>query len=248
MSLAHVAPAPVDGALRAARTSLWMAYQPIVDCQGGRCHGYEALVRNGEPTLLAPDHLFLAAERQGQLFHLGRQIRAEVAADLVRLPMAEPSYLFVNLHARDLLDDELYDARAPLSQHAHRIVYEITEREALDGVDDAEARVARLRALGFRVAIDDLGAGFAGLSTLALLAPEVVKLDMSLVRDLHANPRKRTIVECLVDLCRRLDVQLVAEGVESLAERDLLVKLGCTLLQGYFFGRPGRGFVPPASL
>lgn len=237
-----------DAALGSARASLWMAYQPIVDCQHGRAYGYEALVRSQEPTLLAPNMLFAAAEQHGELFALGRQIRDEVALDLSRHVMADACYIFVNLHARDLLDEHLYDVRAPLSQHAHRVVYEITERETLDVVDDAAERVAKLRALGFRVAIDDLGAGFAGLSTLALLGPEVVKLDMSLVRDLHSHPRKRPIVEAVVRLCRQMGIHLVAEGVETLAERDLLVSLGCSLLQGYFFGRPGRGFVPPGAL
>ena len=243
--LPHRMHSELERRLTAAHGSLWMAYQPIVDWQARRLFGFEALVRSGEPTLATPMALFEGAERLGRLFALGRQIRAQVAADLARDVVPDACSIFVNLHARDLLDSELFDARSPLSQHAHRIVFELTERTALDAVVDAAARVRRLRALGFRIAIDDLGAGFAGLSTFAELEPEVVKLDMSLVRDLPHHPRKRMVVEALVSMCSKLQVQMVAEGVETAPERDLLIEMKCPLLQGYLFGRPQRGFCRP---
>jgi EAL domain-containing protein (putative c-di-GMP-specific phosphodiesterase class I) len=159
---------------------------------------------------------------------------------------AEGTVLFVNLHAGDLCDDSLLASSAPLSKIARRVVLEITERAALDEVKDARARVAQLRQMGFRIAIDDLGAGYAGLTSFAQLEPEVVKLDMSLVRDVHKEPTRRRLIHSMTELCREMGMLVVAEGVETESERDALAGLGCQLLQGYLFARPGKGF-PPVS-
>jgi EAL domain-containing protein (putative c-di-GMP-specific phosphodiesterase class I) len=99
-------------------------------------------------------------------------------------------------------------------------------------VRDVQARIARLREMGFRIAVDDLGAGYAGLTSFAQLEPEVVKLDMSLVRGVHAQPTKLTLVRTMVSMCRELGMQVVAEGIETPQERDAMVNAGCDLLQG----------------
>ena len=112
---------------------------------------------------------------------------------------------------------------------------------------DVQDKVALLRELGFKIALDDLGAGYAGLTSFTQLEPEFVKLDMSLVRGIHETPAKRKIVGSMVELCHDMDQQIVAEGIESAQERDVLVELGCDLLQGYLFAKPGRPF-PTVSL
>src|SRR5207249_3254913 len=93
-----------------------------------------------------------------------------------------------------------------------------------------------------RIAVDDLGAGYAGLSSFAQLEPEVVKLDMTLVRDAPGSLTKQRLIRSMVTLCDEMGLTVVAEGVETAAERDVLVALGCHLLQGYLLGRPGRPF------
>ncbi len=150
--------------------------------------------------------------------------------------------LFVNLHASDLNDPELLDSCSHLSGIGHRVILEITERASLDGVKDVASRVKKLREQGFNIAIDDLGAGYAGLSSFAQLEPEVAKLDMSLVRGIDQQPKKQSIVRAMVQLCEELGILVVAEGVEATGERDRLVDLGCDLLQGYLFAKPERGF------
>jgi EAL domain-containing protein (putative c-di-GMP-specific phosphodiesterase class I) len=125
---------------------------------------------------------------------------------------------------------------------ADRIVLELTERASLDEISDVRSRIANLRRMGFRIAIDDLGAGYSGLGYFASLQPEVVKLDLGLVRDLDTQPTKRKLIHSIVMLCDELRILVVAEGVETAAERDALTSLGCDLLQGYLFARPGRGF------
>jgi EAL domain-containing protein (putative c-di-GMP-specific phosphodiesterase class I) len=119
---------------------------------------------------------------------------------------------------------------------------EITERSSLDEVKDVRSRVAALRELGFSIAVDDLGAGYAGLTSFTLLEPEIVKLDMSLVRDVHQNSTKQKVVRSMTALAKDMGVIVVGEGVECKAERDALVDLGCDLLQGFLFARPGRPF------
>jgi EAL domain-containing protein (putative c-di-GMP-specific phosphodiesterase class I)/CheY-like chemotaxis protein len=234
--------AAVEVRFRSALESLWIAYQPILSWRTKRIHGYEGLVRSDEPTLQGPRELFDAAERLGELHELGRTIRARVAADAARAPA--DCRLFVNVHAADLDDPDLFSSAAPLSGVARRVVLELTERYPLDHIEGVHARVASLRALGFQIAVDDLGAGYAGLSCFTLLGPDVVKLDMSLIRSIHTSKRKRSIVKSMIDLATtELGMLVICEGVETDDERDTLAHLGADLFQGYLLARPEREFV-----
>jgi len=228
----------------AALAGLWMAYQPIIDWPDKSLFGYESLVRTTGSALSNPGLLFDAAEQLGHVQELGRQIRRAVAGAVHEAP--PEIALFVNLHSADLNDEELFSADAPLSEHAHRVVLEVTERASLERVKDVQGAMDRLRKLGYRIAVDDLGAGYAGLSSFSQLEPDIVKLDMSLIRDIHASNRKSNIVRSMIAVCARdLGTKVVCEGVETEAERDTLDSLGATLLQGYLFGRPERGFRDP---
>jgi EAL domain-containing protein (putative c-di-GMP-specific phosphodiesterase class I) len=222
---------------------LTMAYQPVVDVAAGKVFGYEALMRTSEKAYPSPLAVLEAAERLDRLPDLGRRIREIVAAQTAQAP--ELSAVLVNLHPRDLLDDQLFDPKAPLSTVARRVILEVTERSLLEDVPNPHARIARLRSLGFRVAVDDLGAGYAGLNSFAQLEPDVVKLDLSLVRDIHLSSMKRSLVQAMIEVCRSLNVLLIAEGVETGAERDVLAELRCPLMQGYLFARPGPDFPLP---
>ena len=149
--------------------------------------------------------------------------------------------MYVNLHPIELLDESLADP-AGLGAHASRIVLEVTERASLSEIEGSQARVKALRAAGFRVAVDDLGAGYSGLSSRTDLEPDTVKLDMTLVRDVWQSPVKKSVVRAMTELCSELGVTLVAEGVETQQERIALEALGVKLMQGYLFGRPTRQF------
>jgi EAL domain-containing protein (putative c-di-GMP-specific phosphodiesterase class I) len=228
-----------------ALDSLWMAYQPIVSWSRREVFGYEALLRSRETALPHPEAILDAAERLGRLHDLGRAIRGRAAEPAARMPAG--ATLFVNLHTQDLLDAELFEPDRPLARIAASVVLEITERSSLLHVRDVQARIARLREMGFRIAVDDLGAGYAGLTSFAQLEPEVVKLDMSLVRGVHLQPTKLTLVRTMVSMCRELQMQVVAEGIETPEERDAMVNAGCDLLQGYLFAQPEAAF-PAAAL
>jgi EAL domain-containing protein (putative c-di-GMP-specific phosphodiesterase class I)/CheY-like chemotaxis protein len=223
-----------------AMKTLWMAYQPIVSLKAHAVYGYEALLRSYEPSLREPPDLLDAAHRLGRVPQLGRAVRSRVALDAAHLPVG--ARLLVNLDAIELNDGELYAAESPLGNTGSPVVLELTERESLDGVHDVSARVARLRAMGFMIAIDDLGSGYAGLATISQLEPDIAKLDMSLVRNIHAEPRKRSIVRSMIELCGELGTVVVAEGVETPEERDTLAELGCDLLQGFLFAHPQKGY------
>ncbi len=219
-----------------ALATMWVAYQPIVSWAGQTVFAYEALVRNKEMTLRSPPDLFEAADRLGRVQELGRAIRDRVAGAAADLPVGE--LLFVNVHAMELDDDLLFSPDALLSQYAARVVLEITERAPIEKIRDVTTRVAKLRALGYRIAVDDLGAGYAGLASFAHLEPEVVKVDMSLIRGLDRSPMKQKLLSSIVSLCRELGIQMIAEGIETEAEREMLISLGGDLCQGYLFARP----------
>lgn len=220
---------------------LWMAFQPIVSFDRRQVVAYEALLRSEERALPHPGAILDAAERLGRLDELGRAIRRAVARAIEHAP--DDAQIFVNLHSHDLLDEDLFDPSAPLSAHAKRVVLEITERASLDEVTDIRGRIASLRQLGYQIAVDDLGAGYAGLTSFAQLDPNVVKLDMSLVRNLHLEPVKERLIKSITALCTEMKVRVVAEGVETAEERAVLIKSGCDLLQGYLFAKPSPQFV-----
>jgi EAL domain-containing protein (putative c-di-GMP-specific phosphodiesterase class I) len=225
-----------------ALASLSLVFQPLVDRQRRTTMGYEALMRTKEPSMPNPGVLLQAGERLGRLHELGRRVR-ELAATTFR-PTGDASTLFVNVHPSDLMDSDLYDRRAPLSKIAKHVVLEITERAALDDLTETKHRTAELRQRGFRIAIDDLGAGYAGLTSFATFEPEVVKLDMTLIRDIEKSPVKRHVVESMTRLCRELDMKVVAEGIETVPELACVIDLGCDYLQGYLLGRPASTLIP----
>lgn len=232
--------AELEASFDRALASLWIAYQPIVDARTGKTYGHEALLRSTEASLPHPGAVLDAAARLGRLDDLGRSVRDRASEPVAADP--EAGTLFVNLHVRDLLDPMLTSPQSPLTAIASRVVLEITERAKLDEGGDVRARIAELRALGFRIAIDDLGAGYSGLSSLAQLEPEVVKLDMSLVRGIDSSATRQRVVRSMTALSHEMGMLVVAEGVETPAERDTLIGLGCDLLQGYLLAKPARAF------
>lgn len=228
-----------------ALETLWMAMQPIVSVSERKIFAYEALLRTEEETLTYPSALILAAERLHRLNDLGRLIRKKVA-DIVRNGPNDMK-VFLNLHSLDLNDEALYEVASPLSYVANQVILEITERASLDEVHDLANRVIHLRELGFQIAIDDLGAGYAGLTSFTQLNPEIIKLDMSLIRGIDRDVKKQSVVRSMAKLSKELGMLTVAEGVETPRERDVVLQMGCNLLQGFLFARPARG-IPPVKI
>lgn len=220
-----------------ALARLYFVYQPVVRWSAREVLGYEVFVRSSEPSLADSQALFDAAERLERVHELGRAIRT-AASTPVAQASADRSVLFLNIHEQELLDDALFCPTNELSQLARRVVLEISERARLERVAELPRRVRELKACGFRVAIDDVGAGYAGLSSFSLLEPDLIKFDVALVRDVDHALGKRCVMRSMITVCRELGIEVVAEGVETRAELDTLLDLGCDVLQGYLFARP----------
>lgn len=229
-----------------ALSTINMFFQPIVYAHDHAIFGYEALLRTSDPDLPHPGAILDAAERLNRLTKLGRHIRTQVAKIIAKAEESRGA-IFVNLHALDLLDKSLSSPFSPLAKIAQRVVLEVTERASLESITDVRFRVAELRGMGFRIAIDDLGAGHARMNQFTPLDTDFVKLDMSLVRDIDSHPMKQELVGSIIKLCKDQDILVIGEGVETLAECDLLRQIGCDLLQGYYIARPAPPFVsvPP---
>ena len=225
-------------------TSLTMHFQPIVRAATRARFGYEALMRSTDRALPHPGAVLDAAERLEKVTMLGRAIRAQTAKVIADAPTSR-GLVFVNLHMLDFQDQQLTSTFAPLSKVASRVVLEITERTSLQGQSDLPYRLAELRELGFKIAIDDLGGGHARMGTFSPFDTDFVKLDMSLVRDLDKQPLKQQLVRSIIEVCSEGGTMVIGEGVETEAEAQTLVDLGCHLLQGYLIARPALPFSDP---
>lgn len=227
-------PSALEWALDEAMDSLQLAAQPIVRAGDGSLYGRELLLRTGSARLPDPTAVLEAAERLGRVHDVGREVRRLAA--MVEIPAG--TSLFVNVHSLELEDEELHAGDTALAGNAHDVVLEVTERGRIDAVSDLDQRVARLRGLGYRIAVDDFGAGYAALNSFASLHPDVAKIDMALVRGVDRDPYRRTLVASVNAMCHDLGILVVAEGVETEAERATVVELGCDLLQGFLIGPP----------
>lgn len=222
---------------------LWMAFQPIVSWSKKSVVAYEALMRTTDTTVHLPTEILNVAETLGEVHSLGHKTRGMIAEIMQNHP--DLPGVFINLHVLDLLDEQLYDPNNALVPFAPRIHFEITERMAIEKIPDTPDRIARLRKLGYKIAVDDLGEGYSGLNSFAALEPDAVKLDMSLIRGIDRAPTKRKMVQALATLCRELGTPLVAEGVETQEECQTLIELGADWFQGFLFARPDFPFPIP---
>ncbi len=232
---------PTREMLTAALDTAWLACQPIVKRDSRQVIAYEALLRTKSTDLPHPGAVFSAAEQLDMVSTVGRVVRRHAAHLCAALPQG--ALLFLNLHPYELLDSALFQHGSPLTSFAGQIVLEMTERTSLESIPDARARVASLKELGFRIALDDMGAGYAGLTSFAILEPEFVKIDLGLVRNVDSEPMKQTLIRTIVRLAQDLHIDVIAEGVETQAESAALDAIGCTLQQGYLFARPAPPFV-----
>ena len=220
-----------------ALDELEVVYQPIVRAGDGSIFAFEALLRCPQGAFAGPPELLAAAEVLGRVADVGLRVRELVAGRLVEDADRVEAF-FVNLHPVELRADIFSAVAEPLRAHARRVVLEVTERASLRTGAHLVGELQRIRELGFRLAVDDLGEDYSGLTSLVSLQPDFAKIDVSLVRGIDRAPLKRDIVSALADLAHRSGIWIVAEGVETAAEAEVLRALGADLLQGFHFGRP----------
>ncbi|WP_088285247.1 bifunctional diguanylate cyclase/phosphodiesterase [Kineosporia sp. A_224] len=234
----------IEHALRAglAHGDLRLHYQPIVDLRTGAMVGREALVRWQHPTrgLLGPAWFLPVAEETGLIEDVGRWVLSRAAAVAAQTP--EQGYVAVNVSPSQVMRAGLLaDVEATLDLtglEPQNLVIELTESVMLGAAPAGRKELHRLDDLGVRLVVDDFGTGFSALSYLRDLPVSGIKVDRSFTAGLGHDPQCERIVEALTGLAHGLGVDLVAEGVETEAQRALLAEVGCQHAQGYLFGRP----------
>ena len=221
-------------------------YQPIVDMATGQLRGIEALVRwiHPERGLVSPIEFIPLAEETGLIVPLGRWVLEEASRASLALEAlgGDIPYMSVNLSARQLQQPELVGEIDRLIRDSGvtpgRLVLEITESAMMRDTDLMVSRLLGLRELGIRIAIDDFGTGYSSLNYLRHLPVDIVKIDQSFVTGIVTDPAQRAVVATIIDLGHLLGLQLIAEGVETPDQRDVLTTLGCELGQGFLWARP----------
>jgi EAL domain-containing protein (putative c-di-GMP-specific phosphodiesterase class I) len=217
-----------------------MAFQPIVDTISGTVFAHEALVRGADEASAAS---VLARVTEENRYAFDQQCRVTAIEHAARLGIGQNGHsLSINF-----LPNAVYEPTAcirltlatakrtgfPLS----KIIFEFTENEQVKP-DHISKIITTYKAMGFKTAIDDFGAGFSGLTLLARFQPDIVKIDMDLVRGIDHDPVRRAIVRSVVGACSEIGVDVLAEGIETLGEHLQLNELGISLQQGFLFAKP----------
>ncbi|MFL5842816.1 MAG: EAL domain-containing protein [Thermoleophilaceae bacterium] len=217
----------------AAPDGLTPVFQPLVALATGQVSGYEALTRFRQPPKRFPDEWFNLAARVG----MGGALEAAAIKAALAVPGRPPgTYLSLNLSPSTLTAPEV---QAALPQDLTGLVIEVTEHELATDDTALAADLEIMRERGARVAVDDAGAGYAGLQQLMRVAPDLIKLDRSLVQNIHEDPAKQALVDSFVRFGRRTGAQVVAEGIETEEELRVLADLDVNYGQGYFLAKPG---------
>jgi EAL domain-containing protein (putative c-di-GMP-specific phosphodiesterase class I) len=227
-----------------------MAFQPIVDLGAHRIWGYEALVRGpkGESAFSILNQVSDALR-----YRFDQAARVMAIETAGRLFGQRDLRLSINF-----MPNAVYEPRACIKKSLaaakragfprENLIFEFTENEKMADVGHVQRIVATYRELGFWTALDDFGAGYAGLALLARLQPDLIKIDMELVRDIHLSRSKQAIVAGIVGIARELDIVVLAEGVENESELTVLRAAGISLFQGYHFAKPALMALPEVSL
>lgn len=230
------------------RSTFSFAFQPIVHAPSGRVWSHEALIRGpaGEPA-----GRVLSGLDEQALHRLDATGRGRAIDLAVRLGLQ--GRLNLNFLPRSLGEDDGVLEAMFLAAQRHglpleRLVLEVTESEAIGDLAGFAQRMRRVRALGLQLAIDDFGAGHCGLNLLAEFQPDLLKLDMALLRGIERSGPRQAIVRAVLGACLDLGIEAVAEGVETPEEYRWLAGEGVELFQGYLFGRPGFEALPAPRL
>lgn len=218
-----------------------MAFQPIIDVQSQRVWGYEALVRgvNGEGA-----GTVLAAVNEHNRYKFDQACRVK-AIELAgrNMPAGSTAMLSINFMPNAVYEPSAC-IRASLAAARRakfdpkRLMFEFTENERISDTGHVENIISTYRQMGFTTALDDFGAGYAGLGLLARFQPDLIKIDMELIRGVCTSPARRAIIKGIIDIAAALDIRVLAEGVEIESEMMTLAAAGVKLFQGYLFAKP----------
>ncbi len=219
--------------------AVFIEYHPIIVTATEAVYGYEALARGIRRELRSPEVLFEVAEEANLIWELGHLLRKRAVAGIMN-ELKQGQYLFMNVDPHDF-DDPTFRDMDPADlgiDDPSRVVLEITERTAIKDYPRFQEYLAAFRKRGFRFAVDDAGSGYAGLGSIANLAPDYIKLDISLISNIDTNFLKQNLVETMVSFAEGQGAQVIAEGVERREEFETVKELGVHLTQGFLFHKP----------
>ncbi|MCD5407035.1 MAG: EAL and GGDEF domain-containing protein [Desulfotomaculum sp.] len=221
-----------------------IVYQPLVNLSNGEIIGYEALTRGPAGSVLeSPGMLFPLAEKAGLLYPLEKVTREKALTEMHRLNQGE--MLFLNINPTILNDPSFSSGRTKeILQKTQRmpqhVVFEITERTAITNFSAFRKALEHYRRQGFKVAIDDVGAGYSSLQSVAELKPDFIKIDRSLIANIHLDSTKQALLETFVVFSRKINSALIAEGIETREELKSVIRLGVNTAQGFYIARPAN--------
>lgn len=224
------------------RPLLRAVYQPIVDIRNSQVLAWEALARGPQGSRFAsPSIMFDFAEEVGSVFALERCCREQAIMGLG--PLAPGQKLFLNIHPQTLGDPSFKSGEtlSLLQEYGlspYQVVFEITERHSVKDFTLFHRTLDHYRSQGYQVAIDDVGTGFSGLSRLAAVRPDYMKVDMGLVQGIDSNPIQRSLIETLVTFADKIGCGIICEGIETETELSSLISMGVHYGQGYYLARP----------
>jgi EAL domain-containing protein (putative c-di-GMP-specific phosphodiesterase class I)/GGDEF domain-containing protein len=229
--------------------AVFIEYHPIIVTSTEEVYGFEALARGVRRELRSPEVLFEVAEEANMVWELSRLLRRR-AVEGIMTELKKDQFLFINIDPHDF-DDPAFRTMEPedlgISDPSH-VVLEITERTAIKDYPRFQEYLAHFRERGFRFAVDDAGSGYAGLGSIANLAPDYIKLDISLISNIDTNFLKQNLVETMVNFAESHGAIVIAEGVERREEFETVRELGVHLTQGFLFHRPKYSGLPHRSV
>lgn len=231
-----------------ASRSITSVYQPIVSLHDAAVFGFEALTRGPRESVFhSPLELFGYAESHGELYALDRLAREKAIEGCRKLDRSQR--VFINIPAQVINDPHFAPGATAqsLKRHGidpHNVVLELTERSSIEDFATAKKVLQHYRNQGYQIAIDDAGAGYSSLQAIAELKPDFIKVDRSLIQDIHLDKMKETILETFVSFARKMSIRIIAEGIESWEELKKLSQMGVHYGQGFLLGRPEAGLRP----
>lgn len=236
--------AQIEQALKLAveQDELQLYYQPIIDGWEENIVGYEALARWDHEVLgsIEPDKFIPMAEKMGIISDISTALFEKAVADVLGWP--ENIYLSFNLSALDVtrtgVVERFYNIAKKHMVNANRIQFEITETAVVQDLGVCQKTLEDFRGLGFKITIDDFGSGYSSLGHIHKLSFDKLKIDPSFIHDIAVSERGLSMIKTILEMCKNLEIECAAEGIETLDQKSQLLSLGCTEMQGFYFSKP----------
>lgn len=227
-------------------------YQPIVDLKDGSIFAYEALTRGPKDSPMeSPLMLFGVADKTNLSFELDRLCRRKALQNLKGLDANQK--IFVNtfpatMHDPEFRGEQLHDLLKSINLKGENIVFEVTERVAIENYGLFQKQHAYFSELGFGLAVDDIGSGYGSLEAIAHLKPEFVKVDICIIRNIDKNAVKQELLKAVADIGRKVGAKILVEGIETKEELAVVREFGCDYAQGFLLGRPEEDLLPSGTI